>query len=128
MFVQKYIMSRTKDYQAFDIRSHLMRNYNNKWEIVVILPRIGIEFEKMTPMKLGGYTGLWEGFIKRNYGDENYKTINKKCAGYLEDSLTYLKELFKTKISEIGIDFAIDENGHIYLLELNLKKTRISLL
>ena len=95
--VQKYIMSRTKDYQAFDIRSHLMRNYNNKWEIVVILPRIGIEFEKMTPMKLGGYTGLWEGFIKRNYGDENYETINKKCAGYLEDSLTYLKNYLRRK-------------------------------
>ena len=32
------------------------------------------------------------------------------------------EKLFKTKISEIGIDFAIDENGHIYLLELNLRR------
>ncbi|QTK08150.1 YheC/YheD family protein [Staphylococcus haemolyticus] len=120
--VQKYIMSRTKDYQAFDIRSHLMRNYNNKWEIVVILPRIGIEFEKMTPMKLGGYTGLWEGFIKRNYGDENYETINKKMRWLSRRFTDLFEELFKTKISEIGIDFAIDENGHIYLLELNLRR------
>lgn len=120
--VQKYIMSRTKDYQAFDIRSHLMRNHNNKWEIVVILPRIGIEFEKMTPMKLGGYTGLWEGFIKRNYSDENYETINKKMRWLSRRFTDLFEELFKTKISEIGIDFAIDENGHIYLLELNLRR------
>lgn len=120
--VQKYIMSRTNDNQAFDIRAHLMRNYNNKWEFVVILPRIGIEFEKMTPMKLGGYTGQWEGFIKRNYGDENYETINKKMRWLSRRFTDLFEELFKTKISEIGIDFAIDENGHIYLLELNLRR------
>ena len=93
----------------------------------MILPRIGIEFEKMTPMKLGGYTGLWEGFIKRNYGDENYKTINKMR--WLSRRFTDLfEELFKTKISEIGIDFAIDENGHIYLLELNLRRPGFSIM
>ena len=73
-------------------------------------------------MKLGGYTGLWEGFIKRNYGDENYETINKKMRWLSRRFTDLFEKLFKTKISEIGIDFAIDENGHIYLLELNLRR------
>ena len=120
--VQKYIYSRTKDDQAFDIRSHLMRNYYNKWDLIVLLPRVGIEYEKMTPMKIGGYTGLWAGFIKRNYGEEKFEKINKQMRVLSRRFTNLFEELFETEISEIGIDFAIDEKGHIYLLELNLRR------
>jgi len=120
--VQKYINTRTKDNQPFDIRVHLMRGYRNKWEFVVILPRVGIEFEKITPMKRGGYVGIWEGFIKRNYGEESYTNINKEMKKISLDFTKKFEKLFQTEISEVGIDFAIDENGQIYLLEMNLRR------
>lgn len=120
--VQKYIYTRTKDNQPFDVRVHLMRGYKNKWEFVAILPRVGIEFEKMTAMKIGGYTGMWEGFIKRNYGEESYSSINKQMRRVSLDFTKKFEALFNTEISEVGIDFAIDENGQIYLLEMNLRR------
>lgn len=120
--VQKYIYTRTKDDAPFDVRVHMMRNDKNKWEFIVILPRVGIGYEKITAMSEGGYISQWAGFIKRNYGEEMYSAINRQMRYISKEFTNKFEEIYNTEISEIGIDFAIDENGHVFMLELNLRR------
>lgn len=60
--IQPYIYSRTKERSPSDVRVHMVRNGKGEWTFLEIYPRIGVEYEKITPMTQGGYRGRWKGF------------------------------------------------------------------
>lgn len=124
--VQKYIDTRTVEEQPFDIRVHMMRNYKNTWDFVAVYPRVGVDFEKITPMFEGGYMARWQAFVERNFGQEKYKEINKQMRSISRKMIKVFEKEFQQNISELGIDLAISKEGEIYLLELNLHRPGIS--
>lgn len=125
--LQKYINTRTAEGRPFDIRVHMMRNHDNKFEFVAIYPRIGLDFEKITALSEGGYISKWKGFIVKNYGEEKFKEINQNLRTMSRKTIPVFEKLFQENISDIAFDYAISKEGKLYLLELNLRRPGIYL-
>lgn len=120
--LQKFIPSKTLDNRPFDIRVHMIRNNNNKWQFLAITPRIGHDIAKISMLSNGGYIGEWSGFIKRNFGKNSYHRINKNIKSISIESVDIMEKVFDSKITEVGIDFVIDKDESIYFVEYNVNK------
>lgn len=123
--IQKYIKTRTIDGAPFDIRAHLLRDVNAEWKYAAIYPRIGLGYEKITPITEGGYIGKTMGFLKRNYGEDKAKKIDIKIRRAAKILTRAFEKRFSKTLSEVGLDFAIDEKGEVYLLEINVRRPGI---
>lgn len=119
---QKYISSRTIDGNPFDIRVHLMRNHNNEWENLIMVPRVGHDYAKISLLSNGGYIADWKGFINRNYSQDLARKINRDIKEISLQSIDVFEKVFDNKISEVGIDFGISKEGNIYFIEMNVNK------
>src|SRR5690625_1995247 len=122
--IQKFIETRTKENYPFDIRVHLMKNYTNSWNYVEIYPRIGYHYATISISRLGVYMSMIEGFLKRHYknSDELIKKIKR-----ISISIADLFEMkFSHNVSELGIDFAIDKDNNIFIIEVNVNKIGIN--
>lgn len=120
--LQKFIPSKTLDNHPFDIRVHMIRNINNEWEFLAIVPRVGHDIAKISMLSNGGYIGQWKGFVSRNFSKENYKKINRNIREISLKSVEVMEKVFDSKITEVGIDFVINKDNSIYFVEYNVNK------
>lgn len=126
LIVQKYIETRTKAGNPFDIRSHMMKGQDKVWDFTRIYPRIGINHATISGTFSGGYVSDLVGFLKVNFGiDEQNKLVNN--IGEISRLIvTEFEALYPDyRISELALDLAIDLNGNIYLIEINVNKPGI---
>ncbi|WP_080873002.1 YheC/YheD family protein [Oceanobacillus timonensis] len=123
--VQRYIDTRTKEGNPFDIRVHLMKNGKGQWSTVNIRPRIGFNYATIATIDNGGYMGGIEGFLNRNFPkSKNLKEHIIKAA--LNIAVNF-EESYNNELSELGLDFAIGTDSDIYLIEVNVNKPGIVL-
>ncbi|MFS0750585.1 YheC/YheD family protein [Oceanobacillus sp. 1P07AA] len=121
--VQKYIETRTKEGNPFDIRVHMMKDGNGKWSFPNIYPRIGVNYATISPTGSGGYIGGIDGFLKRHF-NENTKLEDRIKEVALKIAASF-ENLYIEKIGELGIDIAIDKSSNIYLIEVNVNQPGI---
>ena len=124
--VQKYIETRTKEGNPFDIRVHMMKNGKNEWGFVTIYPRIGLNYATIMSMNSGGYTGKILGFLKRNYPNELIEKIEKDIKAAALKVTNIFSSLYEENFNEIAFDFALDKNAIPYLIEVNINKPGIT--
>lgn len=119
--MQKFIRTRTLEDKPFDIRVLMMKDETGDWNIIRLIPRVGLGFEKVTLMRDGGYIGYWKPFIERNFGEDKYSQINRDIQSTSKEMIRYFEKHHEEKIGEAGLDLAISKDGQIYLIELNVR-------
>lgn len=122
--VQKYIESRTIEGQPFDIRAHLMKDRTGNWSTAKIYPRIGINYT-IIGASLGGYISKLQGFLKRNFPDNNTNEIIEKLESLSKSTAEIFEKLYDHEMNELGIDFVLDKEAKPYLTEINVNKPGI---
>ncbi|MBC5637937.1 YheC/YheD family protein [Ornithinibacillus sp. BX22] len=123
--VQKYIETRTKEGNPFDIRVHMMKDGNGEWSFVNKHPRIGTNYATITVFRSGGYVGELVAFLNRNYSQDKSSILVSKIEERALNIASEFDALYENKISELGIDLAIDKDLNIYLIEVNVNKPGI---
>src|SRR5690625_1645341 len=116
--IQRYVEARTKLGEPFDIRAHMQKDYEGKWVITKIYPRMGNKKSILSNISRGGRTQPLEEFLETEFPD--------KKQGYQEELMSlamgltkHLDKLYNFALSEIGLDIAIDKDGRFWLHEAN---------
>lgn len=116
--LQPYIKSVTKDNLPFDIRIHVRRDINAEWKVAKIYPRIGTSDGITSNISQGGYIGKLDVFLKRNIGNE-YLQIKENLYKFATEFPEIFQAGYNFKIDALGIDIGIDENGKMWIFEVN---------
>src|SRR5699024_4205312 len=121
----KYIETRTMDGNPFDIRVHMMKDGYARWSYANIRPRIGLTYATITTIENGGYMGGIDGFVNRNFNGQSQLIKQIKDVSF--QIATQFEKLYDHKLSELGLDLAINKNLEISLIEINVNKPGIVL-
>lgn len=118
--IQKFVEAFTKEGSPYDIRVGMSKNGKNEWEILKIVPKIGVKGGEITSIgAYGGSYGIWKGFIEHNFGKSEYEGINTEIRRISLEICKKMENYKGNKLSEFGIDLILDKNKGIYLLEAN---------
>lgn len=118
--IQKYIASSTKNGIPFDIRIHVRRGKDAKWNTINIYPRIGNgnENDITSNVSQGGSISKLVPFLKNNY-PEKWKALRDQLRILAREFPLYFQQDYNERIDALGLDIGVDENGEIWLFEVN---------
>lgn len=114
---QEYVHSLTKNGLPFDVRVHVRRGLNRKWNTVKIYPRIGIHQNVTSNISQGGSISKLFSFLKSNF--ENYKEIQDKLNRFAREFPPYFQKFYSYELDALGVDIGLDLQGNIKLFEVN---------
>lgn len=116
--IQKTIPLAKVGGRRFDIRVMMMRNASGKWEYAAMLAKIAGKGSIITNVRRGGgYALKVETALASFLSKESIARVKKRLIelGY---QISSHFDHFKRR-SQLGIDFAVDRSGRIYLIEVN---------
>lgn len=120
--VQPYIQSVMKNGQVFDFRIHVQKNGEGQWVITTIYPRVAPHGSIVPNINNGGFTNYLMPFLELEFKEEAFnmkrmlEQFGLSLARHLDD-IQMVK--FNEVIDEIGIDVGLDENGKLWIYEVN---------
>ena len=108
-----------------DMRAELQRNGKGELEIVGISVRLG---QPGSPITTHAHAFRFDDFFlyKMHYSKEKMEALRWTVHAFLLNIYEYIEENY-SKYVEIGIDFAIDINEKLWLIEANSQSTKVSL-
>lgn len=124
--IQKFIHSRTAQDNPFDCRIHAEKNGLGKWEIAKMYVRIGIGQRVVSNVNQGGGIADVKQFLTANFPDKT-KVILKNLKDFGNAFPHKIEEIRNTELMTLGMDVGIDENGDLYLFEVNAAPTVASM-
>lgn len=116
--IQRYIHTRTKDDEPYHIRSHVQKNGQGDWIITHIYPRVGNRKSNLSNVATEGRVEDFHTFLLHEYGGLGEKYAHDILQLSLEVA-SHLDKLYNFALDELGLDFAIDENGRYWMHEAN---------
>lgn len=129
MLEEKYILQqgiplRLKDGRVHDFRMLVQKDGSGEWQITGCAGRIG-PAQSVTSNLHGGGTAIpMEALLKKRFGSDDIVNGIKKSTYELGiNVVNHLEEKFGM-LCEVGIDLAVDPEGHVWLLEVNPKPSR----
>ncbi len=116
--IQKFVPSHSVDDRPVDIRVHVQRNGSGDWQVTRAYARLGEMGRQAANVSKGGYQGALSSFLKGRH-------VRK--AGDIEAELHAAALLLADvqsasaprPLSELGIDFLLDQDDKIWLIETN---------
>lgn len=117
--IQRYVHTRTKDDEPYHFRSHVQKNSEGKWEIVYIYPRIGNKRSNLSNISTEGRIEDFSDFLIDQFGNNQGKLYEEKILTLSMDVTEHLDKLYGLSLNELGLDFAIDDEGEIWMHEAN---------
>lgn len=117
--IQKYIHTRTKNNEPYHIRAHVQKNADGKWQLTYIYPRIGNKKSNLSNISTEGRIENFQDFLIGQYGEKQGKKYNEVILELSIDVAWNLDKLYGMAIDELGLDFAIDDTGRIWMHEAN---------
>lgn len=107
---------------SVDLRATVQRNGKGALTITAYPVRIGKSKSPITSTKSGSSVYRFEDFFETyfNYTQDELKNLKEKINEFLIDVYTSIEDIYGT-FGEIGIDFAIDQEGLIWFIECNAK-------
>lgn len=120
--VQPYIQSTMKSGQVFDFRVHVQKNGQGQWIITTVYPRVAPIGSIVPNINNGGFTNYLEPFLQLEFKEEAFN-IKQTLEHFGLSLARHLDEIqmvkFNEVIDEIGIDVGLDENGKLWIYEVN---------
>jgi len=115
---QKYIQSSTSDGRIFDLRVHVQRQDTEQWVVTRGYVRLAEENSPLPNTSKGGYQGDLLPFLMRRDKHVAELLLQKVYSAAIDITI----EFDKTRalpLSEAGIDFILDGDNKIWLVEVN---------
>lgn len=116
--IQTYIQSRTKNGRAYDFRIHMQKNGEGEWELTLIYPRISSGKKLNSNISTGGTRGELISFLMEEFPN-SWCLVKEKLENFAYEFTSHFEGLYKKPFDELGIDVGFDENGRLWLFEVN---------
>ncbi|SDN21919.1 Glutathione synthase/RimK-type ligase, ATP-grasp superfamily [Paenibacillus sp. yr247] len=122
--VQQGIQLTLKDGRVHDYRLLIQKNGRGEWEVTGCAGRIG-PYRSITSNLHGGGSAVtqFKLLAYRFPSVEKKEAIKNEMNSFAHKLANYLESKFG-KLCELGLDIAVDPNGHVWLLEVNPKPSR----
>jgi glutathione synthase/RimK-type ligase-like ATP-grasp enzyme len=121
--IQEYLSLHTGTGIAYDIRSLVQKNGQGRWQTTGMAIRCGQPGSVTSNLHGGGSAQELMPFLQQEFGaakaEELYHTLAK-----LSDEIPLVLESLHGNLAELGIDFGIDRDAKIWILEVNSKPGR----
>lgn len=117
--IQRYIHTRTKADEPYHFRAHVQKNGEGKWQLTHIYPRIGNKKSNLSNISTEGRVENFPSFLRHEFGEEQGAEYEDKILQLSLDVAWHLDKLYGLVLDELGLDFAIDETGRIWMHEAN---------
>ncbi|KIL35641.1 hypothetical protein SD71_12120 [Cohnella kolymensis] len=114
------------DNRLVDFRAEVQRNRNNEIDIVGINVRVG---RSNAPITTHSSAYRYEDYLPKlfpRYTAKQLKVLKKDIKDFLHKVYSGVEKKYG-KFGEIGIDFAIDTKGKIWLIECNAQSAKVSI-
>jgi glutathione synthase/RimK-type ligase-like ATP-grasp enzyme len=127
--IQPYLRLYTQEAQApetalaFDVRALVQKDGRGRWRLTGLAVRQGQPGSLTSNLHGGGRAVAARPFLARHYGDAASKNLVETLV-CLSAKIPPILETHYGRLVELGIDFGIDRDGRIWILEVNSKPGR----
>ncbi|MCM3783223.1 YheC/YheD family protein [Neobacillus mesonae] len=125
--VQPYLPLMNHEEKPFDLRVLVQKNGHGQWSISGHAIREGEKGSLTSNLHGGGRAMNTSHFLETEYGKDMADLIIEKAAE-LSAIIPGVLEARYGRLSELGIDYGIDRNGRLWIIEINSKPGRASFL
>jgi hypothetical protein len=115
--IQQYVVSRTRDGRAFDIRVHVHKDGRGDWAVVRAYVRLSEAGLLVSNTARGGYQGELENFLA-GQGQRGAELAQRVRALGIETGAA-VEAAFASRLDELGIDILVDRSLHPWIIEVN---------
>jgi len=125
LLIQQWIDIRNGDDLVFDIRSLLQKDKQGQWQIAGMAVREGRRGSIISNLMGGGKPHEAFPYLQKKYGKREAQRIDhhlRRLSVYIPECLEIA---YGKRQAELGLDFAVDQNGQIWLIEVNIKPGKI---
>ncbi|WP_028548115.1 YheC/YheD family endospore coat-associated protein [Paenibacillus sp. UNC451MF] len=126
--MQKWIDIRNRSGRVFDIRALVQKNGEGNWQTTGTAVREGKQGKITSNIKSGGSAHQVSDYLKKEFDNERGEALTNSVAEIAQYIPPFMEKSYHTRLSELGIDLAIDTNGRLWLLEVNIKPGRMVML
>ena len=121
--LQRYLTLTTERGEAFDIRALVQKNEKGLWELTGTAVRLGLPGSVTSNLHGGGRAAETLPFLNSRWGKEKAPDIMKQIED-LAQRIPGVLEQHHGRLAELGIDIGVDEEGQVWVLEVNSKPGR----
>lgn len=121
--VQKYLNLSSMDGTVYDVRVLVQKNGKGLWQTTGMAVREGAAGSSTSNLHGGGSVSPVLPFLKREFGPQAASLLQNELAT-LADTVPLAVESSFGRFCELGLDFGIDTDGRVWLLEVNSKPGR----
>ncbi len=109
-----------------DLRAEVQRDGNGRMQIMGISVRVG---EQASPITTHAAAHRFEQFFKEvmKYSEDDIRLLRDRIIDFLKVIYSVVEDYYGI-VGEIGIDFALDQDGALWLIECNSQPTKVSLM
>jgi glutathione synthase/RimK-type ligase-like ATP-grasp enzyme len=119
--VQKWIDIRDQDGCVFDIRILMQKNALAQWNLTGMGVRQGAKEKITSNLKGGGHAFEVYPFLEEQFGKDQAEALTVELENIAHHVPSCLEHASQKSLIELGLDLAIDRNGHIWIIEVNNK-------
>ncbi|GGH14574.1 YheC/YheD family endospore coat-associated protein [Paenibacillus segetis] len=123
--LQQYLQLNSSQEEPFDIRVLMQKNQNGLWSLTGMAVRAGRRNSLTSNLHGGGTAYEVLPFLGRELGTTVSNELIHLITQLSERIPSYLESYFG-RLAELGIDFGVDKEGKVWILEVNSKPGRSS--
>lgn len=123
--LQPYLDLNSTQGEPFDIRVLMQKNDKGLWEITGRAARVGQKKTLTSNLHGGGTACRALPFLIREFGEQSGRSMISTM-DLLSTRIPVYLESHVGRLAELGIDFGVDRQGRIWILEVNSKPGRSS--
>lgn len=116
--VQRFILTRTKANEPYHFRAHVQKDGEGAWGLTHIYPRVGSKKSNLSNVVNQGYVEDFREFMLREF-DEKGPEYEQEILRLSLEVAEHIDKLYGFSVDELGLDFAIDDTGRIWMHEAN---------
>jgi glutathione synthase/RimK-type ligase-like ATP-grasp enzyme len=122
--VQKWVDIRNQEGYVYDIRVLMQKNAEVQWELTGMGVRQGAKEKITSNLKGGGSAFEVFPFLQKQFGEEQAEALTTALKEISFHIPLCLERSSKKSLIELGLDLAVDKDGHIWIVEVNNKPDR----
>ncbi|MDF2660707.1 MAG: hypothetical protein K0Q94_3498 [Paenibacillus sp.] len=119
--LQRWIDIRNPEGRVFDVRVLMQKDGTGQWETSGMAIREGSANSITSNLKSGGRAHEVAAYLNRLFPSDKADALMEKLCELSVYIPPYLEERYGRRLADLGLDFAIDRSGCLWLLEVNIK-------
>jgi glutathione synthase/RimK-type ligase-like ATP-grasp enzyme len=122
--VQKWLDLRNQNGNVYDVRVVMQKERQGNWTFIGMGIREGGRGKITSNLKSGGRPFEVQSYLEKQFGKVRTEEICAKIKDLSAQIPDCLERSYNKRLAELGLDLAIDRDGHIWFIEANSKPGR----